>query len=332
MRTQLALLTVALSIAVSAAGSLVFHGRVGLDFLATGLVASLVSYLIVDRLTRPLRSALQQSRYELERRVEARTAELTNTLKELERAHAETNELQLTLRMSDRITGTGAFASAVSHEIRNPLSATLGNLEMMVEMLEEDADRGEILETARDALLGARQVHTVVGDLSTLSPSKHDLASADVGEVCGSAVRLSAHVTRRVASVRVEVEPGLRAAIAPPRLLQVLINLVVNAAHATRPDLPNEIVVVGERDGTGVAVRVTDRGTGIDAAHLERVFEPHFTTKGEDGTGLGLAIVRQIVETAHGRVGLASRVGEGTTVTVWLPGVSPDADDQVGNT
>ncbi|MCA9494906.1 MAG: hypothetical protein KC621_33485, partial [Myxococcales bacterium] len=290
-RVQLALMTVALSVLVTAAGSFAFHGRVGVDFLVTGFVASLLTYLVVDRLTRPLRAALRQSRDDLERRVEARTAELSEALQKLEVAHDETNALQVRMRMSERITGTGSFASAVSHEIRNPLSATLGNLELMVEMLEEGADQTEILETARDALLGARQVHTVVGDLSTLSPSKHDLPSAELSDVAHSGMRLSAHVTRRLATVRVEIPAGLRAAIAPPRLLQIVINLVINGAHATRPDHPNEIVLSGfEADG-GVVLAVSDLGAGIPVDRQSKVFEPHFTTKGEEGTGLGLAIV-----------------------------------------
>ncbi|MCB9683629.1 MAG: HAMP domain-containing histidine kinase [Alphaproteobacteria bacterium] len=318
-RVNLALMTVALSVLVTAGGSLAFHGRVGVDFLVTGFVASALTYLVVDRLTYPLRAALKQSREDLERRVDARTSELSAALHALETAHAETNALQLRMRMSERITGTGAFASAVSHEIRNPLSATLGNLELMVEMLEEGADRDELLETARDALLGARQVHTVVGDLSTLSPAKHQVATTEVAEIAGSAVRLAAHVTRRTAEVRVEVPPGLRAAIAPPRLLQVVINLVVNAAHATRPGAANLIVVsAAERDG-GVEVSVADQGVGIPADQQDKVFEPHFTTKGEEGTGLGLAIVRQIAEAAGGRASLSSVEGEGTTVRVWLP-------------
>jgi signal transduction histidine kinase len=110
------------------------------------------------------------------------------------------------------------------------------------------------------------------------------------------------------------------------RLEQVLMNLMLNAAHATveaERSAPVRVEVDGADAGGRVRVRVIDRGVGIPPADMERVFEPYYTTKPPGkGTGLGLTVVRQIVESYRGRVTIASVVGEGTTVAFDLPATS----------
>jgi len=100
------------------------------------------------------------------------------------------------------------------------------------------------------------------------------------------------------------------------KLKQVLINLVVNALEAMKDGGTLTVGVKG--DGKRVNVDVADTGAGIDPAILGNVFEPFFTTK-EAGTGLGLSIVRKIVDQHAGDIRIASRVGEGTRVVVWIP-------------
>jgi signal transduction histidine kinase len=99
--------------------------------------------------------------------------------------------------------------------------------------------------------------------------------------------------------------------------MQVVINLVRNAAQASPPGAPVEIVVDRSNDGAAI-VRVKDRGVGMSAETLAHLGEPFFTTK-ERGSGLGLGISRRIVVEHGGRLDVVSHPGEGTEVTMTLP-------------
>jgi signal transduction histidine kinase len=104
-----------------------------------------------------------------------------------------------------------------------------------------------------------------------------------------------------------------------PRLLQLLLNLIVNAARASRADAPNVIRVSATERAGAVVLAVEDTGTGMSRETLARVFEPFFTTGGKTGgTGLGLPICKSIVERMGGAIEIASTLGAGTTVSVRL--------------
>ncbi|MBA3540255.1 MAG: ATP-binding protein, partial [Deltaproteobacteria bacterium] len=100
------------------------------------------------------------------------------------------------------------------------------------------------------------------------------------------------------------------------RLRQVLVNLVDNAADASRPG--TEVLVRATTSETGIAIEIEDRGRGIAEADLGRIFEPFFTTR-PDGTGLGLAIVHKVVRAHGGELKVRSALGEGSTFTILLP-------------
>jgi signal transduction histidine kinase len=107
-----------------------------------------------------------------------------------------------------------------------------------------------------------------------------------------------------------------------------LINLVLNALDATPAGGRITITATGARRdrGDGVAIAVTDTGTGIAAGLLPRVFDPFLTTKPRgSGTGLGLAICRDIVRAHGGHISVESTLGSGSTFAVWLPLVPPPA-------
>jgi len=117
----------------------------------------------------------------------------------------------------------------------------------------------------------------------------------------------------------------------PAELRQVFTNLVVNAADAAAPG--GRITIDAHRSTSagaqaGVAISVSDTGTGIDATALEHVFEPFFTTKAERGTGLGLWVSRGIIEKHGGTIDIHSQTGaddHGTCITVFLPTTGPAA-------
>ncbi|HEV3049274.1 MAG TPA: ATP-binding protein, partial [Longimicrobium sp.] len=108
-----------------------------------------------------------------------------------------------------------------------------------------------------------------------------------------------------------------------PRLGQVVLNLLLNAAHAIPPgkEEQNEIRVTARANGAGsVVVEVSDTGSGIPPETLERIFEPFFTTKPVgQGTGLGLSVCHSIITSMKGTIQVESQVGRGTTFRITLP-------------
>ncbi len=126
----------------------------------------------------------------------------------------------------------------------------------------------------------------------------------------------------------VTVPPALREIrVDPMRLEQALTEIISNALDAMSNGGRLEIAArsqVGEAGAEGVLLEITDSGAGIPAEILPNLCEPFFTTRAE-GTGLGLAIAKRYVEETGGRLDIASRIGHGTTVRIWLPVASGDA-------
>ncbi len=105
------------------------------------------------------------------------------------------------------------------------------------------------------------------------------------------------------------------------QLKQVFLNLLKNAAEATASP-EGQVEVTASQEESHVLIRIRDNGCGIPEEYLPRIWEPFFTTKGQAGTGLGLDLCRQIVEAHGGTLTVESRVGQGTTFTVRLPGAT----------
>jgi CheY-like chemotaxis protein len=182
------------------------------------------------------------------------------------------------------------------------------------------ADVAGVLGEAED---GARRIRDIARDLKAYARSDdEDNDLVDVREAADSALRMAAaeirpraRVTRDFAEV-----PPIRAGRS--RVGQVLLNLILNSAHAIgdgKPDA-NEILVRIRPEGNNVSIEICDTGCGIPPDHFERLFTPFFTTKpAGKGTGLGLSISRRIVRALGGDIHVQSAVGRGTSMKVVLP-------------
>ena len=219
------------------------------------------------------------------------------------------------------------FVANASHELRTPLASIIG----YVETLRDEQDSIDPDKRARFlgiVLREARRLQDLVADLMSLSQieaEKHDQPREEIDLVAlaGRAARDSAGA----ANADRLVFPGQTAPLAvrgDTKLLEQLVrNLVDNAFKYGRPD--SEVSVDLENDGRGMAVlRVSDRGDGIASEHLPHITRRFYRvdasrSRAAGGTGLGMAIVKHIVERHRGRLDIASRVGEGTIVTVKLP-------------
>jgi signal transduction histidine kinase/BarA-like signal transduction histidine kinase len=245
----------------------------------------------------------------------------------------ERQRLSQRLRSAERMALLGTVAAGMGHEINNPLTYVLGNLQMLDEDLaalvaEPDPDRrAELLPGVKslldDARLGSERIRAVVDGLRRLSRPKPEPGGAvDLPRVLETSIDIAwneiRHRARLVRNIG-EVGP-LRGDEA--RLGQVFVNLLVNAAQAIQAGSAesNEIVISAEKRGKEVIVSVSDTGQGIDAQVQARIFEPFFTTKSAgQGTGLGLAISRNIVIEHGGRIELESPPTGGAVFRVVLP-------------
>ena len=233
-----------------------------------------------------------------------------------------------TARLAEIDRAKSAFVAIASHELRTPLTALQGFSELLALRRvapEEVARFGRIMHGE------ARRLGRIVSDLLDLSRIEQGLAPAlrrttvDVPALVADVVE----VLRRAAPahpIEVDCPPGLPPLDADPDALErVLTNLVGNAVKYSPPG--SLVSVRARRRGAGVALAVEDRGRGIPAAALGRVFEPYYrapdAVPAARGAGIGLAVVKALVEAHGGTVYLESAPGVGTAVTVVLPGVSP---------
>jgi signal transduction histidine kinase/CheY-like chemotaxis protein len=279
---------------------------IGIGFLVLMFArAGIVARRVADDAALRLRLSL-----DLESKVTARTSELVR--------------VKEALMQKERLAALGQLAAGVGHEINNPLTYVLGNLEILMNMdppLSPDA-----LQIVDEALDGAERVRKIVRDLRALGKgSAGDRAEPmRLAEAATGAHKLIVMQLRsKNVSVEIDADDSV-AKVDRGRLGQVLVNLLTNAAAA----LPAEIVeperriisMKVARDGSNVKLTVQDRGVGIKKEDLLHVFEPFFTTRTDSGgTGLGLYVSHSVVSSYGGTLTVESVQGKGTTVTITLP-------------
>ncbi len=239
----------------------------------------------------------------------------------------ERKDMESRLAFADRMASVGTLAAGVAHELNNPLMYVLSNLRLIREELasgssKTDGDR--VIEQLDEAIQGTLRMQNIVRDLKTFSrPDDESSRHADLHEVLESAISMCWNELRHRAVLERDFRDTPPVAAAESRLVQVFVNLLINAAQAMpdRPAAANRIVVRTHTDPSGAAVvEVVDNGIGIEAAQRDRIFEAFFTTKGSsEGTGLGLSICRNIVEDVGGTIEVESEPGADTRFVVRLP-------------
>ncbi|MBN1959997.1 MAG: PAS domain-containing protein [Deltaproteobacteria bacterium] len=244
---------------------------------------------------------------------------------------SQQKQLEAQLQMKDRLGIVGTLASGMAHEINNPLSYIRSNLVYCIQTLEDTAcDHAmpnvcDDMRTAlRDALEGSDRVRNIVADLRTFSRADHELTKGmvDIQRAVETAVRMVQSEVRYRAHLRRELNNVPKVFANESRLIQVFINLLVNAMQAMPErdyDL-NEIYISTAQKNDRVVVVIRDNGKGISKEVLNRIFDPFFTTHNVGvGPGLGLAVCHGIVSTLGGEINVDSQLEIGTTVTILLP-------------
>ncbi|WP_230467498.1 sensor histidine kinase [Lujinxingia vulgaris] len=232
---------------------------------------------------------------------------------------------------TDRLVTMGTLAAGVAHEINSPLSYVQANLDFLGELLEESPslrDLGEESEedvraSLRDARKGVERAIEITRDLKEIGRQ-----GAEHGEVIDprlsveGALRWARAEVLQVARLHMELEDCGEVVASRRRLSQVVLNLLVNAAHAMSSEgrQRNLVRVTTFATEDHACIEVCDNGPGMSQEVMERVFEPFYTTKEPGrGTGLGLFVSREIVEEFGGTLHLESAPGKGTRATIRLP-------------
>ncbi|WP_437316422.1 ATP-binding protein [Sorangium sp. So ce385] len=262
-------------------------------------------------------------------RLRADEESLRAKIAEVERYAADLKSAQERLVRSERLASVGRLAAGLAHEIGNPIAAILGFQELLLAGgLTPDEER-EFLERMKRE---TERIHKILRDLLDFArPAARgagDAGEEPSGSVAEALEDVVSLVSPQKAFRAVELVRDVAPDVPPVqlshgRLVQVLLNLLLNAADAV-PRAGGRVWVRASRAaGGGARIEVEDNGPGIAEAVRETLFEPFITTKevGE-GTGLGLAVCRGLVEAAGGAIGVEAGAEGGARFVVQLPGAA----------
>jgi signal transduction histidine kinase len=238
---------------------------------------------------------------------------------------------------AEKMAVVGRLVAGIGHELGNPVGSLVGNMELLESelgpVLERAAARGDVLSpgvlrkvqvclaSMRNA---SEQIYGIIGGLRRYShPGAASPAPWDVNEGVKAALQLLGHRLK----LHARVLPDLGAV--PPivcrgqEIVQVLVNLIANAADAVEARHGGAVSLKTREDGGFVRIEVADTGPGIPEHVKRQLFSPFVTTKAVGhGTGLGLSICKSIVDSHGGRIEVVSELGKGTSFTVVLPVVA----------
>jgi two-component system sensor histidine kinase HydH len=223
--------------------------------------------------------------------------------------------LEREVARQERLAALGTLAAGVAHEIRNPLSSIKGFATYFGAKFKAGTQDRELAEV----MIGeVDRLNRVVTELLELThPSELRLAPTFVSDLVQHALKLvegdcrSKGIAVQLRIAKLEALP-----LDPDRMLQILLNLFLNAIQAMPQG--GTLTVSAQRVKDRLELRVADTGHGIPAQDLDRIFDPYFTTKNQ-GTGLGLATVRTMMTAHGGQVRVTSEPGQGTQVILDLP-------------
>jgi two-component system, NtrC family, sensor kinase len=251
-----------------------------------------------------LNEALRENQAQLEARIEERTRDL--------------QEAQAHVLHQEKMAAFGLLAAGIAHEVGNPLTS----ISTIVQMLEK---RGLDDHTRERMALVSGQLQRIQGTLRELiefsRPASSERVHCGLAEIVEEALNIAKYYKGSksraiVAGISVEL-PAMF--VVRDQLVQVFLNLILNAIDATTKN--GRIEICAARDGDWLTATVRDDGPGILPGQAAKLFQPYFTTK-KHGTGLGLFVTRRLVEEHGGEVSFVSAVGEGTEFRVKLP-ISP---------
>lgn len=265
---------------------------------------------------------IQAAAEQLEMKVEERTRSLQDKTLELQRNVALLNETRQQLVTNEKLTALGELTAGIAHEINNPTAVILGNMELLRYEL---GDKAEVVKEEIDLVIQqVGRISTIIRSLLQYSRPGEFNAPLEMHSITPIIEEMLVLVRHSIQKQEVVLITELNATcpvqVNRPQLLQVLINLVVNAAHAMAGKGRIWIRTYDWlQQGTpiGVKIEVEDEGSGIAPEQLGRIFDPFYTTR-KDGTGLGLSLSYGIIKRIGGTIEVSSTQGKGSIFTIGL--------------
>lgn len=252
---------------------------------------------------------------------QGRTTGMVGVFKDL----TQIRDLEEEMRRKDWLASLGEMSAGMAHEIRNPLGALAGAMQMLRKDLHADETSQRLMDIA---IREATRLDTIITEfLQYARPPALNLGEHDLNKLLAETLDLVQHEARTRTNIRIEAKPSPDALVGQvdqDQLKQVFWNLATNAFDA----MPNggqltistgcRSIDVGGRKGDVIEISFQDTGEGISKKNLDNIFLPFFTTK-KQGSGLGLAAVHRIVDLHGGWIKVESREREGSRFVVCLP-------------
>jgi two-component system, NtrC family, sensor kinase len=258
----------------------------------------------------------------------AKEDSLQREIERVERATRELGQAQRELVRSERLASVGRLAAGLAHEIGNPIAALIGLQDLLIDGDLEPDEQRDFIKRMRSE---TERVNRTLRDLLQFARPGREAAArpsppGDVETAIHDTAALVMHqATLRDVELCIDVHPGLpRVTLGSEQLIQVVLNLILNAADALLGRTGARISLLARARDQCVEIAVEDNGEGVPSAVADHIFEPFFTTKEVGkGTGLGLSVCQSLVAAAGGSLSLDAAHAGGARFVVQLPVAEP---------
>lgn len=233
-------------------------------------------------------------------------------------------EAEAQLIQMEKMASIGVLAAGIAHEINNPLSFLISNLETLKDYTKDIAQSkdnaaavADFQAIACESLEGAVRIKKIVQDLRTFSrKSESQMQSVDINQVIESTLSIVWNEIKYKIDVVKDYRATANIDVNLTELSQVFLNILINASQAIKDK--GTITLSTWEDEVNVFAKISDTGSGIPKAILPKIFDPFFTTN-KQGTGLGLSVSYNIVKRHNGDISVESKQGQGTSFMITLP-------------
>jgi PAS domain S-box-containing protein len=265
---------------------------------------------------------------------------------EFSRQITKQKNMELQLVQTDKLASLGQLVSGIAHEINNPNTFIRGNVSIIQEALKDilpildehqknennlqiarlnyDVFRRNIPVLLEDMAQGTNRIKAIVEGLRKFAKRDDGVLNdeVDLNEIIQGCLRLVANQIGRRAKVKLQLDENLPKVKGNfQRLEQVVVNILINASQAIEKKMGSIVIATAYREKEKEnLLRISDDGKGIDEKTVKQIFDPFFTTKrNQGGTGLGLSIAYGIIKEHKGRIEVESKLGAGTTFSIFIP-------------